>query len=85
MRLGIPGRVVVVAPGAELAQVDVAGVVRGIDLALLEGEFVAGDYVLVHSGFALERMTPDEARDALGIFAEARPAGRDEPRGVTGE
>jgi len=29
-----------------------------------------GDYVLVHSGFALERMDPDEARDALNLFAD---------------
>jgi hydrogenase expression/formation protein HypC len=70
MCLGIPGRIVEVEPGNDLAQVDVAGVVRDINLALLDGPFVPGDYILIHSGFALERMTEDEARDALTVFAD---------------
>jgi hydrogenase expression/formation protein HypC len=68
MCLGLPGRVVELAPGSVLARVDVAGVVRDINLELIDGPFQPGDYVLVHSGFALERMTADEARDALGVF-----------------
>lgn len=68
MCLGLPGRVVELAPGSVLARVDVAGVVRDINLELIDGPFQPGDYVLVHSGFALERMTSDEARDALGVF-----------------
>ncbi|MCW2644470.1 MAG: hydrogenase expression/formation protein HypC [Pseudonocardiales bacterium] len=68
MCLGLPGRVVELTPGGHLARVDVAGVVRDINLELLDGPFEPGDYVLVHSGFALERMSADEARDALGVF-----------------
>jgi hydrogenase expression/formation protein HypC len=68
MCLGIPGRIVSVEPGSDLAQVDVAGVVRDINLALLDGPFVPGEYILIHSGFALERMTPEQARDALTVF-----------------
>jgi hydrogenase expression/formation protein HypC len=68
MCLGLPGRVVQLMPGSHLARVDVAGVVRDINLELLDGPFEPGDYVLVHSGFALERMTADDARDALGVF-----------------
>jgi hydrogenase expression/formation protein HypC len=70
MCLGIPGKIVAVEVGNDLAQVDVAGVVRDINLALLDGPFHPGDYILIHSGFALERMTPEEARDALAVFED---------------
>lgn len=76
MCLGIPGRVVQVESGTDLARVDVAGMVREINLALLDGPFAPGDYVLIHSGFALERMTADEARDALNVFADGELTGR---------
>lgn len=70
MCLGIPGRIVDMVGNGEFARVDVAGVVREINVALLDGPFVPGDYILIHSGFALERMTADEARDALSVFED---------------
>jgi hydrogenase expression/formation protein HypC len=70
MCLGIPGRIVSVEPGNDLAQVDVAGVVREINLALLDGPFLPGEYILIHSGFALERMTEEQAREALSVFED---------------
>lgn len=70
MCLGIPGRVVEVLPGGESALVDVAGVVREINLGLLDGPFHPDDHILIHSGFALERMTAEQARDALDVFAD---------------
>lgn len=76
MCLGIPGRVVEVLDGGDLALVDVAGVVREINLALLDGPFAPGDHVLIHSGFALERMSAEEARDALNVFADGEFTGR---------
>jgi hydrogenase expression/formation protein HypC len=68
MCLGIPGRVVDAVEGHDLAQVEVAGVVREINLSLLDGPWVQGEYVLIHSGFALERMSAEQARDALQVF-----------------
>jgi hydrogenase expression/formation protein HypC len=70
MCLGIPGRIVSIDPGSTVARVDVAGVVREIDLALLDETFVPGDVILTHSGFAVERMTAEDAADALAVFAE---------------
>jgi hydrogenase expression/formation protein HypC len=70
MCLGIPGRIVSAEPGNDLAQVDVAGVVREINLALLDGPFLPGEYILIHSGFALERMTEAQAREALSVFED---------------
>lgn len=83
MCLGIPGRVVEVLPGSDVARVDVAGVIRDIDLGLLDGDFVPGDYILVHSGFALERMTTDEARGALDAFGESPDRHAEPPEGTT--
>ncbi len=68
MCLGIPGRVVATPDGDGLARVDVAGVVRDIHVGLLDGPVRPGDHILIHSGFALERMTEQEARDALALF-----------------
>lgn len=73
MCLGIPGRVLDIVHGT-VARVDVAGVVREIDLGLLDGPFVPGDYILVHSGYALERMSEADAADALTMFVEQTPA-----------
>jgi hydrogenase expression/formation protein HypC len=78
MCLGLPGRVVEILPGSDIARVEVAGVLREIDVSLLDGPFVPGDYILIHSGFALERMSPDEARDALDVFADNTPGPADE-------
>lgn len=75
MCLGIPGRIVSVEAGNDLARVEVAGVVREINLALLDGPWTAGDYILIHSGFALERMTAEQARDALQVFADGDATG----------
>ena len=68
MCLGIPGRVVDVRPGCELARVDVAGVLRDINVVTVAGSLERGDYILVHSGYALERMSAAEARDAMAVF-----------------
>lgn len=70
MCLGIPGQVVELVPeyGGELALVDVQGARRRINLGLLEpgsNDLAAGDWVLIHMGFALERIDEAAARDAL--------------------
>ena len=60
MCLGVPGRIIERSPvEPDLATVDVEGVVREINLALLEDDPPApGDWVLIHLGFALEKI-PD--------------------------
>jgi hydrogenase expression/formation protein HypC len=70
MCLGIPGRVVRFDADTGMADVDVAGVVRAINLALLDGPWAPDDYILIHSGFALERMTAEQAHDAMSVFAD---------------
>jgi hydrogenase expression/formation protein HypC len=66
MCLGIPGRVVELIDDEHLARVDVNGVGRVINVALLQDEPLApGDWVLIHVGFAMSRIDEDEARETL--------------------
>jgi hydrogenase expression/formation protein HypC len=69
MCLGIVGRIVDLSTShPDLARVDVAGLVRDINVAILEGESLAvGDWILIHAGFAMEKL--DEARATEQIAA----------------
>lgn len=68
MCLAIPARVVEITAG-DNAIVDLGGVKKEISLALVEGVTV-GDYVIVHVGYALNRLDPEEAEKTLALFAE---------------
>lgn len=63
MCLGIPGQVVeIVDPALHLAKVDVNGIKRNISARLLAGQGLdAGDWVLVHVGFAMAKIDEREA------------------------
>ncbi len=54
----------------DVAIVELGGVKKDISLALVEG-VVVGDYVIVHVGFALTRLDPEEAARTLALMAEA--------------
>ncbi len=69
MCLAIPARVVAL-PEAETALIDVAGVRKRISLALVD-DVAVGDYVIVHVGYALAKLDPDEAQRTLALFAQA--------------
>ena len=68
MCLAIPARVVDM-PDEETAVVDLAGVKKAISLALVE-DVAVGDYVIVHVGFALNKLDAEEAEKTLALFAE---------------
>ncbi len=67
MCLGIPGQLVELSvDNDQLARVDVAGVRRMINIGLLEDEVLqAGDWVLIHVGFAMSKIDEEEAAVAL--------------------
>jgi hydrogenase expression/formation protein HypC len=73
MCLAVPARVVTLLDG-ETAVIDLDGVRRTISIALLEG-VREGDYVIVHVGYALSRLDPEEAARTLALIAEARLEG----------
>ena len=68
MCLALPVRVVEVGAN-ETAVVDLGGVKKEISLALLDGVEV-GDYVILHVGYALTKLDPEEAEKTLALFAE---------------
>lgn len=67
MCLGIPGKIVSLS--GDIAEVDFGGVARKVSL-LLCPEVNEGDYVLVHVGFAIQRLEKKEALETLELFKE---------------
>ncbi len=67
MCLAVPGKIVSLK-GAD-AEVDFNGVRRAVSLDLVPGAR-KGDYVLVHAGFAIQVLQPQEAEETLKVFAE---------------
>jgi hydrogenase expression/formation protein HypC len=70
--LAIPGRVVEIVDDANgLAKVDVAGVRRTVNVALLDGgDAAVGQWVLIHVGFALSRVDEQEALATLALLQQ---------------
>jgi hydrogenase assembly chaperone HypC/HupF len=66
MCLGIPGEVVAAVPdNDQLALVDVLGVQREVNVGMPEEPPAAGQWVLIHAGFALQTGSAPEAEAAL--------------------
>jgi len=75
MCLAIPARVIQIAEG--LGLVELGGVVREASFMLLPDAQV-GDYVLLHAGYALQKVDEAEAEETLRLLAEMAEAGRAE-------
>lgn len=71
MCLAVPGRVVAREGGDDppMAHVDFGGVVKKVCLAYVPDAAV-GEYVIVHVGFALQRLDEESARASLKLFEE---------------
>ena len=70
MCLAIPGKIVAISSeDRDSALVDVAGVRRKIDLGLLqEDKPVPGDWVLIHVGFAMSKISEQDAADQMSTL-----------------
>ncbi len=67
MCLAIPARVVSVE--GEKAQVDFGeGVLRDVNVTLVDAK--VGEYVLVHAGYAIQKMDESEAKETLALWNE---------------
>jgi hydrogenase expression/formation protein HypC len=73
MCLAIPVRVEALLPD-QMARVTLGGVSKVVSIALVEDVRV-GDYVLLHVGYALTRLDPDEAERTLALMREAAVPG----------
>lgn len=67
MCLGIPGKVIDIK--GSTARVDVAGAKKECSLKLIEG-VRTGDYVIIHAGFAIEKVDPVRAEETLALIDE---------------
>ena len=73
MCLAIPGQIIEQIdddPLTRMAKVDFGGIARDISLALTP-EAEVGDYVIVHAGFAINRLDEAEAHETLQLMVEA--------------
>lgn len=68
MCLAVPSQIVSIDEGG-IAQVSVMGVQRSCSLRLTPDAQV-GDYVLVHAGFAIQRVEEQDAHETLRLLAE---------------
>lgn len=70
MCLAIPGKIVdISSDNQDSALVDVVGVRRKIDLGLLQDDRpVPGDWVLIHVGFAMSKISEQDATDQMNTL-----------------
>ncbi|HEY6377941.1 MAG TPA: HypC/HybG/HupF family hydrogenase formation chaperone [Candidatus Dormibacteraeota bacterium] len=81
MCLAIPARLVEYADEERMyGKVELGGVHRRVNTSLLVGPDATepGEYVLVHVGFALSRVSEEEANETMRILEEMGPAYTDE-------
>ena len=77
MCLAVPVRVVQIE--GMKAQVELGGLTRPISIMLVPDTQV-GDYVLLHAGFAIQKLDEKEAEETLRLFAEIDEKALDSPR-----
>jgi len=67
MCLGVPMRVVSI--NDEVAVCEIDGVKREASLMMVQNVAV-GDFVLIHAGFAIEKLDEEDAKQTLQLFRE---------------
>lgn len=68
MCLAIPAEIIQIED--EMATIRVGDALRKASLMLLPEQAELGDYVIVHAGFALHKVDPEEARESLRLLRE---------------
>jgi len=77
MCLAVPG--LVTSIDGDYADVDFGGVKKRVCVTLVP-EVKMGEYVIVHTGYAIERLKPEEARKTLALFEEMARLAEEEAR-----
>ena len=67
MCLAVPAKIIAIDNNE--AEIDFDGIIRHISICLTP-EALVGDYVLVHTGFAINIVQPDEAENTLALLSE---------------
>lgn len=68
MCLAVPSKIV--ALQGDYAMVDLDGVRKQVSMQLID-KVCIGDYVIVHSGFAIQKIDADQANEALVLLRQA--------------
>ena len=76
MCLGIPAKVIFIK--GEMATVSLGGVDYPASLQLLPDTTI-GDYVIIHAGFAIEKVDPKEADETIRLIREIEQSSRNNP------
>ena len=70
MCLSIPSKIKCIDPEMNTCVVDTMGVERSASLDLIDQEVKVGDYVLIHIGFAMNKIDEEDALESLKVYAE---------------
>ncbi|MDD4169819.1 MAG: HypC/HybG/HupF family hydrogenase formation chaperone [Desulfotomaculaceae bacterium] len=70
MCLGIPGKVVAVNLAESWAVVESFRVQQKVCIALVDENPALGDYLMVHAGFAIGKINPQEAQSNIELWEE---------------
>ncbi|RLE51077.1 MAG: HypC/HybG/HupF family hydrogenase formation chaperone [Candidatus Methanomethylicota archaeon] len=68
MCLAVPAKIISI--NGDVAKVDFGGVKRDIIISLIEEELKPGDYVMVHAGFAIQKIDEKTALSILELWNE---------------
>lgn len=68
MCLGIPAQIIEVDQNL-MGKVQISGVLRRVSLQLIENPTV-GEWVLIHAGYAINRIDEEEAKKTLELFEQ---------------
>ena len=74
MCLAIPLRLVEISNLAAVGKVETGGMSKDVSLMLLPKEVKIGDYVLVHAGFALQKLDEEAALETLNLLRQMAEA-----------
>jgi hydrogenase expression/formation protein HypC len=71
MCLGVPGKIIEITEenGLKMAKVDFGGITRETCLEYIP-DAVVGDYVVIHVGFAITKLSEEEAQETLALLQE---------------
>ncbi|HEX2988827.1 MAG TPA: HypC/HybG/HupF family hydrogenase formation chaperone [Chloroflexota bacterium] len=77
MCLAVPARIMEIH--GNKATVEMAGVVRETSIMMLPGARV-GDYVIIHAGYAIEKLDEEEAQRTVELFKMMESLGAEETK-----
>lgn len=81
MCLAVPGKILSIQEDHR-AEVDFGGITRSVQLDLVP-DALKGEYVIVHAGFAIQKLSEEDARETLDIIDEVfGPAPKKKKKGA---